>query len=78
MFGSRPITTTSINSLWTKLPVHSMEVINSEPSVTFSWTKSIGAVPTSETWSWRDSELDDADVRRTVGGPGRTVLIGKK
>ena len=71
--GCRPVTGIFINSPWMKFPLLSILSISWEPSVTFTSTISIGAVPMSDTWTWTVRESKDLEKRRMEGGPGKTV-----
>ena len=74
MLGWRLLTNTGSNNLpRKKLPDHIMVSIRWEPSVTFSSTVSVGSVPMSDSWIRTVIELEDVEISRIEGRPGRTV-----
>ena len=52
-----------------------MVLIRWEPSVTFSSTVSVGSVPMSDSWIRTVIELEDVEILRIEGRPGRTVCV---
>ena len=74
MLGWRLLTVTGSSNLpLMKFPDHLMVSIRWEPSVTFSSTVSVGSVPMSDSWIRTVIELEDVEILRIEGRPGRTV-----